>query len=97
MASQSEIGTEPRHLTCHLGQSATIGEFYMRNRTDQYHRTNGIALANGNAYWGIKSSHRYHFVSQQALVSNLTDSELGAQVAIPGTFPSEGAGYTADE
>ncbi|KAK7702892.1 hypothetical protein SLS64_009503 [Diaporthe eres] len=59
--------------------------------------TNGIALASGNVYWGVKSSHRWYFVSQEALVSGLTDDELSAKVRIPGNIPSEQAGFTADD
>lgn len=59
--------------------------------------TNGIALASGNVYWGVKSSHRWYFVSQEALVGNLTDEELAARVQVPGNIPSEQAGFTADD
>ncbi|RDI85296.1 hypothetical protein Vi05172_g4846 [Venturia inaequalis] len=103
-----EAGTFIRHLynTTYTKPDAQFTSMYngepIRNwngTTPSYMSsgTNGIALANGNCYWGIKSSHRYYFVSQQALVSNLTDAELGAKVELPGTFPSEGAGYTADD
>lgn len=59
--------------------------------------TNGIALASGNVYWGVKSSHRWYFVSQEALVSGLTDEELAAKVQVPGNIPSEQSGFTADD
>lgn len=59
--------------------------------------TNGIALASGNVYWGVKSSHRWYILSQSALISNLTDEELAARVQVPGNLPSEQAGFTADD
>lgn len=59
--------------------------------------TNGIALASGNVYWGVKSSHRWYFVSQEALIGGLTDEELAAEVQVPGNIPSEQAGFTADD
>lgn len=59
--------------------------------------TNGIALASGNVYWGVKSSHRWYILPQTALIGNLTDEELLAQVQVPGNFPSEQAGFTADD
>lgn len=59
--------------------------------------TNGIALASGNVYWGVKSSHRWYFVSQEAMISGLTDDELAARVQVPGNVPSEQAGFTADD
>lgn len=59
--------------------------------------TNGIALASGNVYWGVKSSHRWYFVSQAALIAGLTDEELAAEVQVPGNIPSEQAGFTADD
>lgn len=58
--------------------------------------SNGIALASGNVYWGVKSSHRYYFVSQEALV-NQSDEELVEAVQTPGNLPSETAGFTADD
>ncbi|QDS76241.1 hypothetical protein FKW77_000742 [Venturia effusa] len=103
-----KTGTFQRHLynTTYTRPDAQLTSMYngeaIRNwngTTPSYMSsgTNGIALANGNCYCGIKSSHRYYFVAQQALISNLTDAELGSQVIIPGSFPSESAGYTADE
>lgn len=59
--------------------------------------TNGIALASGNVYWGVKSSHRWYFVSQEALISGLADEELAAKVQVPGNIPSEQSGFTADD
>lgn len=59
--------------------------------------TNGIALASGNVYWGVKSSHRWYFVSQEALISGLTDEDLASKVQVPGNIPSEQAGFTADD
>lgn len=59
--------------------------------------TNGIALASGNVYWGVKSSHRWYILPQSTLVGNLTDEELAAQIQIPGNVPSEQAGFTADD
>lgn len=59
--------------------------------------TNGIALANGNVYWGVKSSHRWYFASQEALISGKSDAELAKLVQVPGTIPSEQAGFTADD
>lgn len=59
--------------------------------------TNGIALASGNVYWGVKSSHRWYYISQEALISKLTDEEIAAKVRIPGNIPSEQAGFTADD
>lgn len=59
--------------------------------------TNGIALASGNVYWAVKSSHRWYILPQSALISGLTDEELAAQVQVPGNFPSETAGFTADD
>lgn len=49
--------------------------------------TNGIALASGNVYWGVKSSHRWYFISQEALIGGLTDEELAAEVQVPGNVP----------
>lgn len=59
--------------------------------------TNGIALASGNVYWGVKSSHRWYFVSQEALIGGLTDEELATKVQVPGNVPSEQSGFTADD
>lgn len=59
--------------------------------------TNGIALASGNVYWGVKSSHRWYILSQSSLISGLDDEELALQVQVPGNFPSEQAGFTADD
>ena len=59
--------------------------------------TNGIALASGNVYWGVKSSHRWYFISQEALISGLTDEEIAAKVQVPGNIPSEQAGFAADD
>lgn len=59
--------------------------------------TNGIALASGNVYWGVKASHRYYFAPQSVFISNLTDEEIEAEIQVPGNFPSEGAGFTADD
>lgn len=59
--------------------------------------TNGIALASGNVYWGVKSSHRWYFVCQEALISGLTHEELAAKVQVPGDIPSEQSGFTADD
>ncbi|CAN8096990.1 unnamed protein product [Discula destructiva] len=59
--------------------------------------TNGIALANGNVYWGVKSSHRWYILSQEALISGASDDELAALVEVPATIPSEQAGFTADD
>lgn len=68
-----------------------IRPFYMTSGT------NGIALASGNVYWGVKSSHRWYFISQEALIGGLTDEELAAEVQVPGNVPSEQAGFTADD
>ncbi|KAJ0104461.1 hypothetical protein J7T55_010927 [Diaporthe amygdali] len=59
--------------------------------------TNGIALTSGNVYWGVKSSHRWYILSQEALISGLSDEELAAKIQIPGNIPSEQAGFTADD
>lgn len=59
--------------------------------------TNGIALSNGNVYWGVKSSHRWYILSQEALISGADDEELEALVEVPGNIPSEQAGFTADD
>lgn len=59
--------------------------------------TNGIALTSGNVYWGVKSSHRWYILPQNALIDDLSDEELADQVQIPGTIPSEQAGFTADD
>lgn len=57
--------------------------------------TNGIALTGGRVYWGVKASHRYHYATQEALIS-ASDDELLASVQTL-DFPSEGAGFTADD
>ncbi|THV48164.1 hypothetical protein BGAL_0264g00100 [Botrytis galanthina] len=59
--------------------------------------TNGIALTGGNVYWGVKASNHWYFASQEAFISNLTDAEIEAVVQNPGNFPSEQAGFTADD
>ncbi|KAK7530606.1 major royal jelly protein-domain-containing protein [Phyllosticta citribraziliensis] len=60
--------------------------------------SNGIALAGGNVYWSVKASHRWYFVSQEALVRNdVSDEELAELIQVPGNLPSETAGYTADD
>lgn len=57
--------------------------------------SNGIALASENVYWGVKSSNRYHFVSQQTMIYG-SDEELKSQIQTL-SFPSESAGFTADD
>lgn len=59
--------------------------------------SNGIALTGGNVYWGVKASNHWYFASQEAFISNLTDSEIEAVIQNPGNFPSEQAGFTADD
>lgn len=59
--------------------------------------TNGIALANGNVYWAIKASYRYYFAPQSAFVSGLTDEEIMEQIEVPGNYPSESTGMSADD
>lgn len=58
----------------------------------------GIALASGNVYWGVLSSHRYYFISQSILAnSSLPDAAILAAVQFPGQCGSEQAGFTADD
>lgn len=57
--------------------------------------TNAIALTSQNVYWGVKASNRYHFTSQQAMIS-ASDEELMTQIETL-SFPSESAGFTADD
>ncbi|RAL62047.1 hypothetical protein DID88_002534 [Monilinia fructigena] len=59
--------------------------------------TNGIALTGGNIYWGVKASNHWYYAPQEAFISNLTDAEIEAKVQNPGNFPSEQAGFTADD
>lgn len=59
--------------------------------------TNGITLTSGNVYWGVKPSHRFYFTSQEALIANLSTEDLEALIQVPGSFPSESAGYSANE
>jgi hypothetical protein len=60
--------------------------------------SNGIALTGGNVYWSVKASYRWYFVSQETLIrKNITDEEIAKEIQIPGSLPSETAGYTADD
>ncbi|KAI9643247.1 hypothetical protein NHQ30_007863 [Ciborinia camelliae] len=59
--------------------------------------TNGIALTGGNVYWGVKASNHWYYASQEAFTSNLSDAEIEAVIQNPGNFPSEQAGFTADD
>ncbi|KAF7876687.1 hypothetical protein EAF04_001772 [Stromatinia cepivora] len=59
--------------------------------------TNGIALTGGNVYWGVKASNHWYYAPQEAFISNLTDAEIEAVIQNPGNFPSEQAGFTADD
>ncbi|KAJ8063953.1 hypothetical protein OCU04_007800 [Sclerotinia nivalis] len=59
--------------------------------------TNGIALTGGNIYWGVKASNHWYYAPQEAFISNLTDAEIEAVIQNPGNFPSEQAGFTADD
>ncbi len=60
--------------------------------------SDGIALASGNVYWGVLSSRRFYYVSQEVVINNtLSEDAVLAAVQDPGQCGSEQAGFTADD
>ncbi|KAJ9633397.1 hypothetical protein H2204_007114 [Knufia peltigerae] len=60
--------------------------------------SDGIALASGNVYWGVLSSRRFYYVSQEGVIDkSKTDEEVFAAVQNPGQCGTEQAGFTADD
>lgn len=58
----------------------------------------GIALASGNIYYGVMSSHRFYYIPQSVMADfSLSDAEVLAAVKFPGQCSSEQAGFTADD
>jgi hypothetical protein len=59
--------------------------------------SDGIALASGNVYWGVLSSRRFYYASQEVLINDsLSDDEVFAAVQDPGQCGTEQAGFSAD-
>ncbi|QSZ33412.1 hypothetical protein DSL72_004980 [Monilinia vaccinii-corymbosi] len=85
--------------TIDLETCITIRHLFNKGTTPSYLNsgTNGIALTGSNIYWGVKASNHWYFAPQEAFISNLTDAEIEAQIQKPGNFPSEQAGFTADD
>ncbi|KAG8159710.1 hypothetical protein KVR01_010347 [Diaporthe batatas] len=60
--------------------------------------SDGIALQNGQLYWGVLSSRRFYYIPQEILQNfEATDDEVLAAVQDPGQLGSEQAGFTADD
>ncbi|KAK3725043.1 hypothetical protein LTR37_000553 [Vermiconidia calcicola] len=73
---------------------------YCWNKTDIGYCTtaaDGIALASANFYWGVLSSRRFYYISQEVMIdASLSDEEVLAAVQNPGQCATEQAGFTAD-
>ncbi|KIV84555.1 hypothetical protein PV11_00328 [Exophiala sideris] len=90
------VKSDPGYVGVYDGQP-----IYSWNGTNRVFSTigsDGIALASGNVYWGVLSSRRFYYVSQEVVVDNsLSDEQVLAAVQNPGECGTEQAGFTADD
>lgn len=96
LAGQPSVMADPGYVGSYNGEP-----IYCWNGTAKSFCTtssDGIALQGGQIYWGVLSSRRFYYVSQEILQNfDATDDEVLAAVHDPGQLGSEQAGFTADD
>ncbi|KAG6368619.1 hypothetical protein INS49_002832 [Diaporthe citri] len=96
LAGQAVVMADPGYVGSYNGEP-----IYCWNGTAKSFCTtssDGIALQGGHIYWGVLSSRRFYYVSQETLQNfDATDDEVLAAVQDPGQLASEQAGFTADD
>lgn len=96
LAGQAVVMADPGYVGSYNGEP-----IYCWNGTTKSFCTtssDGIALQGGQVYWGVLSSRRFYYVSQEILQNfDATDDEVLAAVQDPGQLASEQAGFTADD
>lgn len=96
LAGQAVVMADPGYVGSYNGEP-----IYCWNGTAKSFCTtssDGIALQGGQVYWGVLSSRRFYYVSQEILQNfDATDDEVLAAVQDPGQLASEQAGFTADD
>lgn len=96
LAGQAVVKADPGYVGSYNGEP-----IYCWNGTTKSFCTtssDGIALQSGQLYWGVLSSRRFYYVSQEIMQDfEATDDEVLAAVQDPGQLGSEQAGFTADD
>lgn len=96
LAGQPSVMADPGYVGSYNGEP-----IYCWNGTAKSFCTtssDGIALQNGQIYWGVLSSRRFYYVPQDVLQNfDATEDEVLAAVQDPGQLGSEQAGFTADD
>lgn len=96
LAGQPSVMADPGYVGSYNGEP-----IYCWNGTTKSFCTtssDGIALQNGQIYWGVLSSRRFYYVPQKILQNfDATEDEVLAAVQDPGQLGSEQAGFTADD
>ncbi|KKY32478.1 putative major royal jelly protein [Diaporthe ampelina] len=96
LAGQPSVMADPGYVGSYNGEP-----IYCWNGTAKSFCTtssDGIALQGGQVYWGVLSSRRFYYISQDVLQNfDATDDEVLAAVQDPGQLGSEQAGFTADD
>lgn len=96
LAGQPSVMADPGYVGSYNGEP-----IYCWNGTTKSFCTtssDGIALQGGQVYWGVLSSRRFYYISQEILQNfDATDDEVLAAVQDPGQLGSEQAGFTADD
>lgn len=96
LAGQPSVMADPGYVGSYNGEP-----IYCWNGTAKSFCTtssDGIALQGGQVWWGVLSSRRFYYISQEILQNfDATDDDVVAAVQDPGQLGSEQAGFTADD